>query len=699
MEYETSSSNSASQRADARRRNNSDGSSRLAAAAEVERRIVSAGRQGRTDVALDLFHSLHRPTIRQVNAAIDACARARPVRLSTAFEIFHNSTSNNNHHHYSMLKPNVFTYGALMNAVSRAGQVETAIRLLESMESEFQIQPNAVVFHSAVAAAANADPARPEIALQLLERAKRSNITLTVVGYNAAITAASRAADWRLAVKLLRTMQQCDDDDESTTPNPDVVTYGTVMAACEVCGEWNQVLQFCAEMKDCGLPLDGMAITSALHACQKLGLADAAVQYLDLMKTVEQRDLRHTAGRERVGSRQHLQGPDAVAYRLAISACARGGAWQKGIRLLDEYCERHDSKDVVAYTAAITGCEKAGKWLEALQLLGRMRVTEVEPNEVTFAAVIGACATACAHLSLGSDSKRDPNEMPIPQQKALQILSVMKSDATVVNPNVQVYNAAIRTCAEGLDTNRAFQLLNSLREDGLDPNIITYGTLMTACQRVGSMGGVSKVFKLMRDDGFEPNEIIYGAALSCCRKAGEAERAFLLMRKMVRDGLQPNVATFNTVLIAQTEGKSVAGKDIERAVLVFRTLISKDTAATPNRQSYNILIQALAASKQPREAEALLRRMRDHDMIPDVDLYTATVSSYERVGQPLNALRLMESMREVGYDFYEVGVLNTLFKRVVKLANAVGQSFTGKSDNYNMEPIPLLGNETGTAPA
>jgi pentatricopeptide repeat protein len=195
---------------------------------------------------------------------------------------------------------------------------------------------------------------------------------------------------------------------------------------------------------------------------------------------------------------------------------------------------------------------------------------------------------------------------------------------------------------------------------------------------------MTRVFQLLRDDGLVPNEIIYGAALSCCRKAGEAERAFLLLRKMIREGLQPNIATFNTVLLAQIEGKSTT-KDLDRALLVFQMLTDDEydaaVGAKPNRQTYSILIKALATNKRPLDAESVLQLMRaKHDMVADVELYTATISSYERIGQPLNALRLMESMRADGYDFYEVEVLNTLFKRVVKLANAVGQTLSKTSE-------------------
>ena len=744
---------------------------------DKERQISSAGRQGRTDDALRLFYAITQPnerippTIRQLNAVIDACARARPVRLVTALEIMNayttativpninnttniyhrpstppestvrNTTNNNNivtpspSSSIRKLEPNVYTYGALMNAISRSGDIDLALQVLQQMQLPTStVRPNVVVYQSAITAAANA--ARADISLQLLDDARKNRIDITVIGYNAAITAASRSNNYTLAIELLRRMQS-----DPTLPSPDSVTYGTVMAACEHGNQWQLVLQFAEEIENNTIAsatitsdhsvvdndknrgdiyLDGMAITSALKACQQLGYASMAMYYLNRMKllmnhnntsadgTTQQSNslAPTTSGRERIGSKQPLQGPDAVAYRLAISACARGGAWQDGIRLLNEYCQTVNDHDVVAYTAAITGCEYAGRWIEAVQLLIRMRqVANLQPNVVTFAAVIGACATACAQImndgataNKNNDTKA-PNhpvdgEMPLPQKKALQILNVMKKDPKVVDPNIQVYNAAIRTCAEAMDLKCAFQVYQMIKDDsnGVQPNVITYGTLMLACERVGSIKGMDQVFTQMRNDQIRPNEIIYGTAISCCRKAGDKERAFTLLNKMCQDGYHPNVATINTVLIAQTEnfksgGVKSSNADLERAIQTFKHYFLSPAAAAaaavtptlPSRQSYSIMIRAFSSNQRPKDAEALLRRMRNVDgMIPDVDLYTITVSSYERIGQPLNALRLMESMREDGYDFYDVEVLNTLFKRLVKLVNAVGQTF-GKS--------------------
>uniref|UniRef100_A0A7S4RPL2 PROP1-like PPR domain-containing protein n=1 Tax=Ditylum brightwellii TaxID=49249 RepID=A0A7S4RPL2_9STRA len=580
-----------------------------------------------------------------------------------------------------------------------------------------------------------------------------------------------------MAVRLLDEMEASYTDDTTTStlllpphvskPNPDQVTYGTVMAACERSKQWKEVLRFAKKslmiQKDLNLQMDGIALTSALHACQQLGYADEAIYYLDLMKRLssssssscndddyehngenEQKEShRNTRGRQRKGARKPLQGPDEVAYRLAISACARSreeGRYKDGIQLLNEMKKDWNLKpDVVAYTAAIAGCADAGEYQIALELLQRMKEEEVEPNVVTYSAVIGACATASAKAATriqdddddddtylvdsswddengnentDNDDYDKNNEIQKPLQKALQLLSYMKSSQSNVTPNIVTYNAAIRACAEGQDLIGAFELVDELIACGLKPTIVTYGSLMTACERVGSVEAASNVFKRMRtqndeeeEEEMQPNEIIYGAAISCCRKARQPDRAFLLLRRMIKDGLFPNAATFNTVILAHTEGKK---PNLDQAILIYRLMKSQKLAAAsssgstsfppssfstefntttpifckPNRQTYNILIQSLSSNRRPEEAELFLRKMRLEDgFVPDVDLYTVTVTAYERNGQPMKALRLMESMREDGYDFYEAKVLNEAFKKAVKLVNVVGRGFSSKASN------------------
>jgi len=657
--------------------------------ADLDRKIVGLGRAGKTDEALKIFESIDRPSIRIVNGAIDACARARPTRLKQAFDIFERATSMTSK--YSV-RPNVFTFGSLINACKMARDVDKAMETLRSMEKDYGVVPNAIVYSSAISACARSEPPKPELALKLLEEVvEEKKLFMSVVGFNAAISACAQASDWENAISLLTRMEEATRNKATSNnnyskneqksyylvPEPDVVSYGTVLAACERGRQWKLILKSAESMKERGLPLDGLSVMTCLHACAELGLAYEGLRYLDMMKSVKE-VAQQTARYQRYGARKPLMGPDAVAYRCAISACARGGAWQEGIRLLQE-CKAVTGipANTIAYTAAITGCEYAGEWKEAFFLLDKMRKEGVEPNELTMGAVIGACATACTR-----DENKSPDgvTMPLPQKKAIQLLSLMKKDPSMVKPNIQVYNAAIRVCAEACDTKRAFRILEDAKESGVERTQFTYGSLMTACERNSCLESTSKVFQLMREDDIKANEIIYGAAISCCRKAKEPKRTLLLLRKMIKEELLPNAATLNTVMIAQTEAGNPA--DSEKVLRVYKLMKSQfvDDRGRPNRYTYNILVNYFAEIEKPVAAEAFLDKMRKDGFKPDVDLFTTTVTAYERAHQPLKALNVMESMQDDGYDFYGVKVFDAAFKNGVKVLNAVGQNFAASDE-------------------
>ena len=67
-------------------------------------------------------------------------------------------------------------------------------------------------------------------------------------------------------------------------PKPDETTFRTVVAACERACQWEELLQVAKAANEYGVRLNETSLTSALHSCQQLGLADEAIRYLELMK-------------------------------------------------------------------------------------------------------------------------------------------------------------------------------------------------------------------------------------------------------------------------------------------------------------------------------------------------------------------------------------------------------------------------------
>lgn len=664
---------------------------------DISYRIMSLSRSGRIQEAINLYYDAwdptnKRPNARTMNNAIGACARPSKPLYNEAFGIFQHGIDKG-------LKPNVYTFGSLMSVCSKKGDINRCRQLLKQMEG-YNIKPNSVIYSTAISACERCSPPRSDLAIELLKEGVSEGTMdgfMNTVGFNAAISVCARAGAWKQAYQLLNEMEGRNADLQNTkpilnsdlfTPRPDEVTYGTVMAACERAKEWHKVLELSrvmeAERED--LEMDGISISSALHACQQLGYGHDALNYFKKMKELGNGgDGQRNRGNRR---RKALKGPDDVAYRLTISACARGGLVHEAIDILREMKEQNGAPpDVAAYSAAIGGCAEAGEYVLAFELLKEMKKNGVQPNVITYSTVISACATSIANAekarreSKMKDNSLDNGDEKVaalePMRAALKLLEKMKkTKQRDSQPNIVTYNAAIKVCAEALDMSKAFELLDDLLEEGLEPTIITYGTLMTACERVGDVEGASQVFRKMRANDFQPNEIIYGAAISCCRKALQPERTLLLLRKMVEDKLSPNTATFNTVIISQCEDKNM-----DKASAVYNLLISEHSKrAKPNRQTYNILIRAMAANSQPKMAEYYLNLMREDGMKPDVDLFTAIVSSYERSREPIKALKIMEALREEGHDFYGNKLFDVAFKQGVKVINnVVGTGFGGEN--------------------
>ena len=111
----------------------------------VEREVAHLGRIGKTNDALALYWSVWeadhdnrltvraKPTTRLMNAAIDACARAKPPRTEEARRILSKGMDGGDSG-IRRLSPNVYTFGALMSVMTRARDSNGALRLLRSMQ-------------------------------------------------------------------------------------------------------------------------------------------------------------------------------------------------------------------------------------------------------------------------------------------------------------------------------------------------------------------------------------------------------------------------------------------------------------------------------------------------------------------------------------------------------------------------------------
>jgi len=88
-----------------------------------------------------------------------------------------------------------------------------------------------------------------------------------------------------------------------------------------------------------------------------------------------------------------LQGQaDLIAYSAAITACAKGAAWEQALLLVANLHAIRTKLDVITFGAGMSACEKAGVWQQSGFLLQDVLNQEVQANAVVYNAAISACS-------------------------------------------------------------------------------------------------------------------------------------------------------------------------------------------------------------------------------------------------------------------------------------------------------------------
>ena len=62
-------------------------------------------------------------------------------------------------------------------------------------------------------------------------------------------------------------------------------------------------------------------------------------------------------------------------------------------------------------------------------------------------------------------------------------------------------------------------------------NVITYSAAISACEKATQAQKALELLEEMRQKGLEPDVITYNAAISACEKATQAEKALELLEK------------------------------------------------------------------------------------------------------------------------------------------------------------------------
>jgi pentatricopeptide repeat protein len=243
-----------------------------------------------------------------------------------------------------------------------------------------------------------------------------------------------------------------------------------------------------------------------------------------------------------------------------IDAYVKCGATDKALQVFEYVKSPHQSQydgvlqsEIVpkpnarTYNTLLKGLANVGRLEEAIELASEMKGHKMW-DSVTTNTLVHAAVVA-----------RD-------YERAEQLLTdyAVASDQ-ISHPNVEAFTELLDAYAKDLRMDKAVQVMQSMRRQGVEPSEITYTCLIAGFGRCNKVDQAKKILSFMANQGVPPSCVTYNALISELVKAGfegtprrqsalSAEdcvsEALSLLSLMLRSGVKPNTVTVSVIISA-----------------------------------------------------------------------------------------------------------------------------------------------------
>eukprot|EP01018_Ginkgo_biloba_P003662 Gb_17291 [translate_table: standard] len=316
---------------------------------------------------------------------------------------------------------------------------------------------------------------------------------------------------------------------------------------------------------------------------------------------------------------------DKPIAKQAVFIINNLNSWEKA-HLTFKYFKAKEGfvMDKIMYNVTMKVLRKGMQWELVEELLEQMVGEGMQPDNITFSTVI-SCARQC--------------KVP---HKGVEWFEKMQESGCV--PDEVTYSAMIDTYGRAGKVDEALKLYDKARSEGWHLDTITFATLIRMYAVSGNYEGVLNTYEEMKFLGVKVNLVIYNTMLDAMGRAGRPWQVKSLYKEMVEAGISPNRITFSALIRAY--GKARWPDD---ALEYFAKM--KEEGWELDNVLYNILLSMCADMGLVDEALGLFDEMsKSENCKPDNWSYTPMIHIYARVGQVIEAEKMLTKMLEAGYS-------------------------------------------------
>uniref|UniRef100_A0A7N0ZX73 Pentatricopeptide repeat-containing protein n=1 Tax=Kalanchoe fedtschenkoi TaxID=63787 RepID=A0A7N0ZX73_KALFE len=322
---------------------------------------------------------------------------------------------------------------------------------------------------------------------------------------------------------------------------------------------------------------------------------------------------------------------------------------------------------------------KAGQLEEASRTFAQMLRDGIVPNTITFNTMIHICG----------------NNGRLQEVESL----MQKMDELRCPFDTRTYNILISLHTKHDNIQMASYFLKKMKAAKLQPDIVSYRTLLYAYSIRHMVIDAEVLISEIDNRGLQIDEFTQSALTRMYIEAGMREKSWLwferfhLKGSMTSECYAANLDAFGErghlleaeqVFFCCQEARRLSvlafnvmikaygiGKRYDKACELFGNMESNEM--TPDKCTYNCLIQMLANADKPFKARVYLRKMQGTGFIADCIPYCAVISCFAKLGMLEQAEDLFKEMisHNVHPDIVVYGVLINAFADTGNVKNAM----------------------------
>ncbi|XP_014493883.1 pentatricopeptide repeat-containing protein MRL1, chloroplastic [Vigna radiata var. radiata] len=213
----------------------------------------------------------------------------------------------------------------------------------------------------------------------------------------------------------------------------------------------------------------------------------------------------------------------------------------------------------------------------------------------------------------------------------------------IPNPTLSTFNMLMSVCASSQDSERAFHVLQLLKNAQLEPDCKLYTTLILTCAKSGKVDLMFEVFHKMVNSGVEPNVHTYGALIDGCARAGQIAKAFGAYGILRSKNVKPDRVVFNALIAACAQSGAV-----DRAFDVLAEMAAETQPIDPDHVTIGALLKACTKAGQVDRAKEVYKMVQKYNIKGCPEVYTIAVNSCSETGDWEFAIAVYNDMTQKG---------------------------------------------------